>query len=111
MSTNAAIGFGLPVPTAKWYVALTNELLDDSRTLARRISEKIPAQASVLEVAPGAGYFAIELAKRGDYKIAGLDLSETSVETARGNATDAGVLIDFRQGSGSSMPFGDETFD
>ena len=42
-------------------------------------------------MAPGAGYFAIELAKRGDYKIAGLDQSETSVETARGNAADAGV--------------------
>jgi ubiquinone/menaquinone biosynthesis C-methylase UbiE len=111
MSTNAAIGFRRPVPTAQWYVALTNESRDDSRTLARRISEKIPAQASVLEVAPGAGHFAIELAKRGDYKIAGLDLSETSVETARGNAADAGVWIDFRQGSGSNMPFGDETFD
>ena len=111
MSANAAIGFPRPVATAKWYVALTNESRDDFRTLARRISEKIPAQASVLEVGPGAGHFAIELAKRGDYKIAGLDQSETSVETARANGAEAGVLIDFRQGSGSNMPFGDQSFD
>jgi ubiquinone/menaquinone biosynthesis C-methylase UbiE len=111
MPVNASIGFRRPVPTAKWYVALTNESLEDSSVLARRIAEKIPARASVLEVAPGPGHFAIELAKRGDYKIAGLDQNETSVETARANAAAAGVQIDFRRGDGSNMPFSNESFD
>jgi len=111
MPANAPIGFRRPVPTAKWYVALTNESLQDSSVLARRIAEKIPARASVLEVAAGPGHFAIELAKRGDYKIAGLDQNETSVEAARANAAAAGVQIDFRRGNGSNMPFGDESFD
>jgi ubiquinone/menaquinone biosynthesis C-methylase UbiE len=118
MSANAAVDFQRPVLTAgikgaaaKWYVALTEELLGDFKALARRIAAKIPADAKVLEVAPGAGHFAIELAKLGDYQIAGLDISATSVETARANAAEARVQVDFRQGNVGRMPFADETFD
>ena len=96
---------------AKWYATLTKKSLDDFKALARRTAEQLPSRSSVLEVAPRRGYFAIELAKLGDYKITGLDISETFVEIARANAAKAGVLIDFRQGNASGMPFGDETFD
>jgi ubiquinone/menaquinone biosynthesis C-methylase UbiE len=65
----------------------------------------------VLEVAPGPGYFAIELAKLGDYRITGLDVSETFVEIAQKKAREAGVEVDFRRGNASKMPFGDDSFD
>lgn len=96
---------------AKWYASITKKSLEDFKTLARRTADQLPAGSRVLEVAPGPGYFAIELAKLGQYEIAGLDISETFVEIARANAAQAGVSIDFRRGNASSMPFEDQTFD
>jgi len=104
-------GFGMEGAVAKWYAALTKKSLEDFRALARRAAEQIPPHSNVLEVAPGPGYFAIELAKLGDYEIVGLDISETFVEIARANAAKASVQVDFRRGNASNMPFGDETFD
>lgn len=118
MPANAAVDFQRPLPTtgiksaaAKWYVALTEELLGDFKALARRIAAKIPARSSVLEVASGPGHFAIELGKQGDFQIAGLEISAASVETARADAAEAGVQVDFRPGNAARMPFADETFD
>jgi ubiquinone/menaquinone biosynthesis C-methylase UbiE len=65
----------------------------------------------VLEVAPGPGYFAIELAKLGRYRVTALDISHTFVEIARRNAAEAGVEVEFRQGDAAGMPFDDESFD
>jgi ubiquinone/menaquinone biosynthesis C-methylase UbiE len=104
-------GLGMEGAVAKWYAALTKKSLEDFRALARRVAERIPAESSILEVAPGPGYFAIELAKLGDYRITGLDISKTFVEIARANAEKIGVRVDFRLGNASSMPFGDEMFD
>ena len=67
--------------------------------------------ASVLEVAPGPGYFCIELAKRGDFAITGLDISNDLLEIARANASRAGVKVDFIRGNASAMRFPDSTFD
>lgn len=104
-------GLGMEGPVAKWYASLTKKSLDDFKALARRIAEQIPLHGSVLEVAPGPGYFAIELAKLGDYRIKGLDISETFVEIARANAANANVEVDFRRGNASAMPFRDGKFD
>ena len=104
-------GFGMEGAVARWYAGLTKKSLEDFKALARRTAEQIPLHSKVLDVAPGPGYFAIELAKRGDYEIAGLDISETFVEIARANAAKAGVQVDFRRGDASNMPFADETFD
>jgi ubiquinone/menaquinone biosynthesis C-methylase UbiE len=96
---------------AKWYASLTRKSLEDFKALARRTAEEIPPRSSVLEVAPGPGYFAIELAKLGSDRITGLDISETFVEIARGNAEAANVQVDFRRGNASAMPFDDKSFD
>jgi ubiquinone/menaquinone biosynthesis C-methylase UbiE len=104
-------GWGMEGVVAKWYAALTRKSLQDFQALAERTAERIPPRGSVLEVAPGPGYFAIELAKLGDYRITGLDISETFVKIARANAAEAGVQVDFRQGNASDMPFGGDTFD
>ena len=96
---------------ARWYANLTKKSLDDFKTLARRTAELLPAGSRVLEVAPGPGYFAIELAKLGQYEITGLDISETFVGIARANAVQAGVNVDFQRGNASGMPFDDQSFD
>ena len=96
---------------AKWYANLTKKALDDFKTLARQVAEQLPPSADVLEVAPGPGYFAIELARLGDYRITGLDISATFVEIARTNAFRANVEVDFRRGNASGMPFKHDGFD
>ena len=42
---------------------------------AQEVVNHIYADNTVLEVAPGPGYFAIELSKLGKYKIIGMDIS------------------------------------
>ena len=60
---------------------------------------------------PGPGYFAVELAKLGPYRIVGLDISQSFVRMATDNARKAGVNVDFRHGNASSMPFDSDSFD
>ena len=104
-------GSGMEGALAKWYASHTKKSADEFRSLARRVFQEVPPGSSVLEVAPGPGYFAIELAKLGEYQITGLDISKTFVEIARANAAKAGVRVDFQRGNASRMPFGEETFD
>jgi uncharacterized protein (TIGR02246 family) len=54
---------------------------------------------------------AIELAKMGDYEVAGLDISESFVRLARERALIEGVAVDFRQGDAAHMPFESAIFD
>jgi ubiquinone/menaquinone biosynthesis C-methylase UbiE len=104
---------GLPMegPIATWYAKATFKDLKRHKLMARQLVEKIPENGKVLEIAPGPGYFCMELAKLGNYQITGLDISKSFVEIARKNATKAGLKIDFREGNASAMPFEDNTFD
>jgi ubiquinone/menaquinone biosynthesis C-methylase UbiE len=65
----------------------------------------------VLEVAPGPGYLAIELAKLGGHRVTGLDISRSFVRMATDNAARAGVAVTFQQGDAAAMPFDPESFD
>jgi ubiquinone/menaquinone biosynthesis C-methylase UbiE len=96
---------------AKWYAKTTFKDLKRHKWMAKRLAEKIPEHGKVLEIAPGPGYFSIELAKLGNYEISGLDISKSFVEIARRNAAEAGLKIEFREGNASEMPFQDNTFD
>ncbi|MGC1967727.1 MAG: class I SAM-dependent methyltransferase [Candidatus Acidiferrales bacterium] len=104
-------GLGMEGRVAKWYATNTRKDLDEFKALAKRVSANLAAGASVLEVAPGPGYFSIELAKLGKYKITGLDISKTFVELARTNAREDNVEVDFQRGNASQMPFQDDSFD
>jgi len=101
---------GMEGMVAKWYTTNTGKSLDEFAKLARRIAKQLPSGSMVLEVAPGPGYFCIELSKLGGYSITGLDISHTFVEIASKKAAEAGVQVDFRQGNASSMPFTNDTF-
>jgi ubiquinone/menaquinone biosynthesis C-methylase UbiE len=96
---------------AKWYEANTASMMQQYIDLAKRIAGELPAGSQVLEVAPGPGYFCIELARLGTYSITGLDLSRTFVKSASKKAVEAGVRVQFVQGSASNMPFPKESFD
>ena len=102
---------GMEGMVAKWYAANTGEVMREYVELAQRISREIPQGSAVLEVAPGPGYFSMELAKRGSYAITGLDISHTFVKMATERAAKAGLNVRFVQGSASSMPLPDASFD
>jgi len=104
-------GAGMEGRVATWYAKNTAKDIAEFRALAARLACDLRPGSRVLEVAPGPGYLAIELARRGPYAITGLDISRTFVEIAASNARAASLEIDFRQGNASAMPFADDTFD
>jgi len=104
-------GMGMEGAIARWYAALARKSLAEFEQLAQRVAGEISPGSSVLEVAPGPGYFAIELTKLGDYKVTGLDISQTFVEIARENAARANAAATFERGNASRMPFGGDRFD
>jgi ubiquinone/menaquinone biosynthesis C-methylase UbiE len=110
-SAKAYKGAGMEGLVAKWYAKNTAKSMNDFRSDARRVAALLAPDAKVLEVAPGPGYFAIELAQIGSYQIIGLDISKTFVEMAQRNTALAGALAEFRLGSASDMPFESSQFD
>jgi ubiquinone/menaquinone biosynthesis C-methylase UbiE len=64
--------------TTRWYDNNTRKSrLAEMKTYAKEVTKHIQDGCSVLEVAPGPGYLAIELAKLGKCKkIIGLDISK-----------------------------------
>jgi len=102
---------GIEGMMANWYAANTAEMMKEYVDLAQRIAQQLPQGSAVLEVAPGPGYFCIELGKRGSWSITGLDISHTMVKIAARKAAEAGVKVGFQQGSASSIPFPAGSFD
>jgi ubiquinone/menaquinone biosynthesis C-methylase UbiE len=109
-NTKAYKGMAMEGPIARWYAK--NARRDaEFKKIVGQVIETVPAGSHVLEVAPGPGLLAIELARTGKYHVTGLDISKTFVEIAQANARQANVPVDFRQGNASDLPFADETFD
>src|SRR5713226_8376463 len=104
---------GLPMEgiIATWYARNTANDVRGTRKSASSIADRLKPGARVLEVAPGPGYLAIEIAKLGDYSVSGLDISHSFVRIATENARKAGVNVDFGHGDVAHMPFPDESFD
>jgi ubiquinone/menaquinone biosynthesis C-methylase UbiE len=104
-------GTGMEGWVARWYARTRRNDMEDFRRPAKSAAESLRSGCDVLEIAPGPGFFAIELAKLGDFRITGLDVSRTFVEIATANARNAGVTIDFRLGNAAAMPFAADSFD
>jgi ubiquinone/menaquinone biosynthesis C-methylase UbiE len=104
---------GLPMEgiIATWYAKNTANDVRGTRKLASSLADRLKPGARVLEVAPGPGYLAIEIAKMGDYRVTGLDISHSFVRISAENARKAGVSVDFRHGDAAHNPFPDESFD
>jgi len=106
-------GLAMEGVIARWYTGLrgSESQLEQYRQQAAELTADLPRGAAVLEVAPGPGYFAIEVARLGRFQVTGLDISRSFVQIAGENARRLGVEIDFREGDASSMPFVDRSFD
>jgi ubiquinone/menaquinone biosynthesis C-methylase UbiE len=104
-------GMGMEGAVARWYDKSTRKDMERFQALAARLRTVLPQGGDMLEVAPGPGFVAIEMAKGGAYRVTGLDVSRTMVELAHKNAAEAGVEVDFRHGNASAMPFANESFD
>jgi ubiquinone/menaquinone biosynthesis C-methylase UbiE len=106
---------GLPMEgiVARWYTRIrrSGSQMEEWRKQAAQLTGGLPDGADVLEVAPGPGYFAIEMARHDRLHVTGLDISHTFVRIARENARQAAVSVDFQQGDVSSMPFAEGSFD
>src|SRR5579872_5689474 len=102
---------GIEGAQANYYDKISREhRIGEIKEQAKEVAGHIKAGDSVLEIAPGPGYFSIELAKLGKYKITGMDISKDLVEICIRNSKEAGVEIDFLQGNVSSMPFNANVF-
>jgi len=97
---------------ARWYAGLRGSggQIAEYRRQARQLTKDLSDGSHVLEVAPGPGYLAIEMARLGLH-VTGLDISRTFVQIGNENARKAGVTIDFRQGDAAVMPFEADSFD
>jgi ubiquinone/menaquinone biosynthesis C-methylase UbiE len=95
---------------ATWYANITKGEIRGYRVCASSVAARVPEGGSVLELAAGPGYLAIELAKLG-YRVSGLDISHSFVHIATENARAEGLTIDFQHGNASAMPYPDESFD
>jgi ubiquinone/menaquinone biosynthesis C-methylase UbiE len=98
---------------ARWYAKLrrSGNQFEEYRKQAAQLTEGLPAGAKVLEVAPGPGYLAVEIARLGRFQVTGLDISRTFVQIGTENASQAGVSVDFHQGDAAVMPFEADSFD
>src|SRR6185503_9464132 len=103
-------GIAMEGVIARWY-AKNGGRVSEQKVLVKKIKEALPTGGDVLEVAPGPGYLAIELASSHNYKVTGLEISKTFIEIAQNNAKKANVEVDFRHGNASDMPFEEKTFD
>ena len=100
-------------PIARWYARVrgSQSQLEAYRKQAFQLTAGLRDGARVLEVAPGPGSLAIEMARPGRLQVTGLDISRTFVEIANANARRAGVTVEFRQGDVAQMPFETDSFD
>ena len=110
-AAKAYTGIGMDGFLARWYSRNAAKSMPDFISDARRVAALLQPGDKVLEVAPGPGYFAVELAKLGDYRVTGLDISKTFVEIGQRNAAKAKVTVDFQLGNASAMPFECSQFD
>lgn len=104
-------GIAMEGLVASWYARIAERDRRRYEDLARRVKDAVPIGSRILELAPGPGHLAIELAKSGGYLVTGLDISHSFVRIARSNARKAGVIVAFEQGNAAHMPFATAAFD
>src|SRR5689334_21914974 len=97
----------MEVRVARWYARQrgTESQIEAWRKQASQLTDVLPSGSKVLEVAPGPGYLALEIARLGRFEVSGLDVSRTFVEIASAHARENGVDVAFRQGDVARMPF------
>ena len=104
-------GHGMEGFVATLYARQAGHDREELRQTARRIAVRLNPGSRVLEIAPGPGLLAIELAELTGGRVTGLDISHSFVQIASDNARRAGVEVDFEHGDAADLPFPDDQFD
>lgn len=104
-------GMSMEGPIAAWYARTTQKHINEFGRLAAELAKDLPENARILEAAPGPGYLSVALAKLGNFKITGLDISQSFVRMASDYAKKEGVPVHFIHGSASDIPFENCFFD
>lgn len=103
-------GVGMEGTIASWYARNTASAVPDMRRTAGEIASGLDAGDWVLEVAPGPGYLAVELARLG-LTVSAVDISRSFVRIGAEYAARTGVKVDFQHGDAAALPFPDQSFD
>src|SRR5579862_8110598 len=93
-SGKAQKGIGMEGFIASWYARQTAHDSAEFQRTARQIAAHLSTGSRVLEIAPGPGYLAVEIAKLTAGRVTGLDISHSFVRIAQDNARKAGVNVD-----------------
>ncbi len=104
-------GVGMEGFIAGWYAQQTAKDMARFEETAQRVAAHVGPRSRVLEIAPGPGYLAIEIAKRTGCRMVGVDISRTFVRIAAENARKAGVDIAFDHGDAADLPLPANGFD
>jgi ubiquinone/menaquinone biosynthesis C-methylase UbiE len=116
-TTNTAVppkayrGAGMEGFIATWYARQTANDMERFKDTARRVAAHVGPRSRVLEIAPGPGYLAIELARLTGCRMVGVDISQTFIRIANENARKAGVDIAFDHGDAADLPLPANGFD
>jgi ubiquinone/menaquinone biosynthesis C-methylase UbiE len=107
------VGWPMEGGVARWYAVQRRSgmQMDTYRRQAEEFTAGLCDGAEILEVAPGPGYLAIELARSGRFRVSGLDVSRTFVDLATEAARTAGVDAEFRVGDAAQLPYASDRFD
>jgi ubiquinone/menaquinone biosynthesis C-methylase UbiE len=103
---------GMEGPIARWYARIrgTAPQLAAVQRQAAQLTAGLPEDARILEVAPGPGYLAVEMARLG-FDVTGVDLSATFVQLATDAAHRAGVGARFLRADAADLPLPDGSVD
>ncbi len=104
-------GLGMEGFIATWYARQTAKDIDEFKQTAQRLAAHVARGACVLEIAPGPGYLAIELAKLTGCRMVGIDVSRSFVRIANENAQKAGLDIAFEEGDAADLDLPSNGFD
>lgn len=96
-------GMGMEGSLAHWYDRTTRRDMPEYVELAERIASLAPSAGEVVEIAPGPGFLSIEMARRG-LRVKAVEISQTFLEIAAGNAAREGVTVEWMAGDAAALP-------
>jgi ubiquinone/menaquinone biosynthesis C-methylase UbiE len=99
---------------ANAYDQMMRRSRDKGELQIQHILQKGITQGVALEIGPGPGYIGLEWLKRtSNTMLKGLDISPEIIKIADRNAAEYGLSdrVEYKQGSGSGIPFDDSFFD
>ncbi len=106
-------GMAMEGSIARWYAKTRGSESQIAlwRQQAAELTRDLPDGAEVLEVAPGPGYFSVEIARLGRVNVTALDVSHTFVKMVADRARAEGVSVTARLGDAAQLPFPNASFD